>query len=78
MEQLERKKELQQLHEQEMDSIKGAKSQAAKVTRAQIIENQERLAAAAEGTSKRIDLSCFKSRIQCTKFINLVTNFCKS
>lgn len=48
-EQLDHKKTLQQLHEQEMDSIKGARSQAAKLTRAQIIENQERMAAAAEG-----------------------------
>lgn len=34
-----------------MDSIKGAKSQMARLTRAQIIENQERIAAAAEGLS---------------------------
>ncbi|KAK0070289.1 coiled-coil domain-containing protein 124 [Biomphalaria pfeifferi] len=45
---LERKKTLQQLHEEEMSSIKGAKSQAAKLTRAQILENQERIAAAAQ------------------------------
>lgn len=57
LEQLERKKELQQLHEQEMDSIKGAKSQAAKVTRAQILENQERLAAAAEAARAKSQLS---------------------
>ncbi|GFR64805.1 coiled-coil domain-containing protein 124 [Elysia marginata] len=57
LEQLERKKELQHLHEQEMDSIKGAKSQAAKVTRAQIIENQERLAAAAEAAKSKSQLS---------------------
>nr|KAI8769593.1 coiled-coil domain-containing protein 124-like [Biomphalaria glabrata] len=45
---LERKKTLQQLHEEEMSSIKGAKSQAAKLTRAQILEHQERIAAAAQ------------------------------
>ncbi|KAK3746948.1 hypothetical protein RRG08_030358 [Elysia crispata] len=57
VEQLERKKELQQLHEQEMDSIKGAKAHAAKVTRAQILENQERLAAAAEAAKIKSQLS---------------------
>ncbi|RUS84559.1 hypothetical protein EGW08_007654 [Elysia chlorotica] len=57
VEQLERKKELQQLHEQEMDSIKGAKSQAAKMTRAQIIETQERLAAEAEAAKIKSQLS---------------------
>ncbi|GFO24724.1 coiled-coil domain-containing protein 124 [Plakobranchus ocellatus] len=57
LEQLERKKELHQLHEQEMDGIKGAKSQAAKVTRAQILENQERIAAAAEAARVKNTLS---------------------
>ncbi|CAG5127583.1 unnamed protein product [Candidula unifasciata] len=54
---LERKKTLQQLHEEEMDSIKGAKSQAARLTRAQIIENQERMAAAAEAAKAKEKLT---------------------
>ncbi|BFZ01470.1 hypothetical protein BsWGS_04509 [Bradybaena similaris] len=56
-EQLERKKTLQQLHEEEMDSIKGAKSQMARLTRAQIIENQERMAAAAEAAKAKEKLT---------------------
>uniref|UniRef100_A0A0B7AUQ8 Coiled-coil domain-containing protein n=1 Tax=Arion vulgaris TaxID=1028688 RepID=A0A0B7AUQ8_9EUPU len=56
-EHLEHKKTLQQLHEEEMDSIKGAKSQMARLTRAQIIENQEKMAAAAEAAKAREKLS---------------------
>ncbi|CAL1526279.1 unnamed protein product [Lymnaea stagnalis] len=54
---VERKKTLQQLHEEEMNSIKGAKSQAARLTRAQIIENQERIAAAAEAAKAKEKLT---------------------
>ncbi|XP_005103156.1 coiled-coil domain-containing protein 124 [Aplysia californica] len=57
LEQLERKKELQQLHEEEMSSIKGAKAQAAKVSRAQILENQERAAAEAKAEKAKEQLS---------------------
>ena len=48
MDQLERKKELQQLADDEMSSLKGAKERSmpsAKVTRAQIQANQDHLAA---------------------------------
>ena len=45
LEQLERKKELQRLAEEEMNSLKGAKANPTKVTRALIQANQEQLAA---------------------------------
>ena len=52
LEQLERKKELQQLHDEEMSSIKGCKQpQASKVTRATIQANQEKIEAEAKGRS---------------------------
>ncbi|KAH9505154.1 hypothetical protein Btru_059698 [Bulinus truncatus] len=56
-EQVERKKNLQQLHDDEMNSIKGAKAQAARLTRAQIIENQERIAAAAQAAMDKQQLT---------------------
>lgn len=48
MEQLERKKELAQLHDEEQSSLKSGKPQAsAKVTRHQITAHKEALAAVA-------------------------------
>ena len=48
LEQLEKKKELQRLAEEEMSSLKGAKAPSAKVTRAEIQSNMARLEAEGE------------------------------
>jgi len=53
LEQLEKKKELQAMHDAEMEGMKGAKQQpAARLTRAQISEAQEKRAAEAAKASK--------------------------
>jgi len=58
LEQLERKKELQQLHDEEMSSIKGCKQpQASKVTRATIQANQEKIEAEAKAAKLQTQLS---------------------
>jgi len=57
LEQLERKKELSEMHDTEMNSIKGAKATASKVTRAQIVEAQERAAAEAKAAKFKSQLS---------------------
>ena len=57
LEQLERKKELQRLADEEMSSLKGAKANPTKVTRALIQANQEQLAA--EGQLGVVDFANF-------------------
>ncbi|XP_046574387.1 coiled-coil domain-containing protein 124-like [Haliotis rubra] len=54
LEQVEKKKELQQLHDEEMSKLKSAKPvAAAKLTRAEIAAQQERLQAAAAAAEKQ-------------------------
>lgn len=57
LEQLERKKELAELHDTEMSSIKGAKVKEAKLTRAQIIEAQEKAEAEAKDAKLKSQMS---------------------
>ncbi|XP_076443260.1 coiled-coil domain-containing protein 124-like [Babylonia areolata] len=56
VEQMERKKELQRLAEEEMSSMKGAKPVSGKVTRAQVQANMERLEAEAAAAAKKDDV----------------------
>ncbi|KAK7116261.1 coiled-coil domain-containing protein 124-A-like [Littorina saxatilis] len=56
LEQLERKKELQKLADEEMSSMKGAKANPVKVTRAQIQANEEKLEAEAAAAAMKADV----------------------